>query len=306
MSTRPAPGRDFSALSKIEVWRLAIRPPTLMAAVAPVVVGTAVAARDGALALGPASAAMVGGLALQVAANLANDVSDFRRGADTEFRVGPPRVTQLGLLTEREVVTGLWVAIAVATLAGLYLTAVAGWLVVAIGLSSIGALLCYTGGPWPFGYRGLGEVFVFAFFGVAAVVGTYYVQALHVTGQAVAASIPVGLTTSAILVVNNVRDIHTDRIAGKRTLAVILGPRLARLHFVLTIVAAYLAAAALWLIGEFSPWTMLAFLSLPLAWAPTAAVLAQTEGPALNTALRATARLHLVFGILLAVGVALQ
>lgn len=300
------PARDFSTLSKVEVWRLAIRPPTLMAAVAPVVVGTAVAARDGALALGPASAAMLGGLALQVAANLANDVSDFRRGADTEYRVGPPRVTQLGLLSEREVVTGLWVAIAVATLAGLYLTAVAGWLVVAIGLSSIGALLCYTGGPWPFGYRGLGEVFVFAFFGVAAVVGTYYVQALQVTGQAVAASIPVGLTTSAILVVNNVRDIHTDRVAGKRTLAVILGPRLARLHFVLTIVAAYLAAAALWLIGEFSPWTMLAFLSLPLAWAPTAAVLAQTEGPALNTALRATARLHLVFGILLAVGVALQ
>jgi 1,4-dihydroxy-2-naphthoate octaprenyltransferase len=298
------PQRDFSALSKVEVWRLAIRPPTLMAAVAPVVVGTAVAARDGALHLGPASAAMIGGLALQVAANLANDVSDFRRGADTEFRVGPPRVTQLGLLTEREVLTGLWVAIGLATLAGIYLTAVAGWLVVAIGLSSIVALLCYTGGPWPFGYRGLGEVFVFAFFGVAAVVGTYYVQALEVTGQAVAASIPVGLTTSAILVVNNVRDIHTDRIAGKRTLAVILGPRLARLHFVLTIVAAYLAAAALWLLGEFSAWTMLAFLSLPLAWAPTAAVLAQSEGPALNTALRATARLHLVFGILLAVGVA--
>lgn len=283
---------------------MAIRPPTLTAAVAPVVVGTAVAARDELLVAGPAAAALLGALALQVAANLANDVSDFRRGADTEQRVGPPRVTQLGLLTEREVITGLWAAIGVATLAGLYLTAVAGWPVIMIGLASIGALLAYTGGPWPFGYRGLGEVFVFAFFGVAAVVGTYYVQAQQVTGEAIAASIPVGLTVSAILVVNNVRDIQTDRVAGKRTLAVIMGPRLARFHFLLTIVAAYTAAAALWLLGEFSAWTMLAFLSMPLAWAPTAAVLAKSEGPALNTALRATARLHLVFGLLLAVGVA--
>ncbi len=304
MSSGRATAADFSNLSKVAIWRLAIRPPTLMAAVAPVVVGTAVAAREGAFMWLPALAALIGGLALQVAANLANDVSDFRKGADTEYRIGPPRVTQLGLLTEREVIAGLWVAIGVATLAGLYLTYVAGWPVVAIGLSSIGALLSYTGGPWPFGYRGLGEVFVFAFFGVAAVVGTYYVQTLRVSGEALGASIPVGLTTSAILVVNNVRDIHTDRIAGKRTLAVILGPRLARWHFVLTIVAAYVAAAALWLIGEFSAWTLLAFLSLPLAWAPTAAVLAQSEGPALNTALRATARLHLVFGLLLAVGVA--
>ncbi|MEZ4503383.1 MAG: 1,4-dihydroxy-2-naphthoate polyprenyltransferase [Dehalococcoidia bacterium] len=290
--------------SRFDVWRMAIRPPTLTAAIAPVVVGTAVAARDDLLAVGPATGALVGALALQVAANLANDVSDFRHGADTEHRVGPPRVTQLGLLTERQVLTGLWAAVGVATLAGLYLAAVAGWPVIAIGLASIGALLSYTGGPWPFGYRGLGEVFVFAFFGVAAVVGTYYVQALQVTGAAVAASIPVGLTVSAILVVNNVRDIQTDRIAGKRTLAVILGPRLARLHFLLTIVAAYVAAAALWVLGEFSAWTMLAFLSLPLAWAPTAAVLAKSEGPALNVALKATARLHLVFGILLAVGVA--
>jgi 1,4-dihydroxy-2-naphthoate octaprenyltransferase len=286
------------------VWLLAIRPPTLTAAVAPVVVGTAVAARAEALRLGPAGAALVGALALQVAANLANDISDFRRGADTERRVGPPRVTQLGLLTEQQVLLGLWTAVGVAVVAGLYLTWVAGWPVVVIGLASIGALLAYTGGPWPFGYRGLGEVFVFAFFGVVAVVGTYYVQALHVTGAAIAASIPVGLTVSAILVVNNVRDIHTDRVAGKRTLAVILGPRLARLHFLLTIVAAYVAAALLWLLGEFSAWTMLAFLSLPFAWAPTAAVLAQSEGPALNLALKATARLHLIFGLLLAVGVA--
>jgi 1,4-dihydroxy-2-naphthoate octaprenyltransferase len=304
MTTSGPRARDFSHLSRFDIWRLAIRPPTLTAAIAPVIVGTAVAARDDALRIVPALAALAGALALQVAANLANDVSDFRRGADTEQRIGPPRVTQLGLLTERDVIKGLWVAVGLASIAGLYLAAVAGWPVIAIGLASILALLSYTGGPWPFGYRGLGEVFVFAFFGVAAVVGTYYVQALEVTGQAIAASIPVGFTVSAILVVNNVRDIRTDRIAGKRTLAVILGPRLARLHFLVTIVAAYAAAALLWLVGEFSAWTMLAFLSLPLAWAPTAAVLAQTEGPALNMALRATARLHLIFGLLLAVGLA--
>jgi len=295
--------RNAQPLSRFDVWRMAIRPPTLTAAIAPVVVGSAVAARDDVFRLWPAAAAMLGALALQVAANLANDISDFRHGADTSERVGPPRVTQLGLLTERQVLIGLWVAVGIATVAGLYLAWTAGWPVVAIGLASIAALLAYTGGPWPFGYRGLGEVFVFAFFGVVAVVGTYYVQAGHVTGEAFAASIPVGFTVSAILVVNNVRDIYTDRIAGKRTLAVILGPELARLHFLLTIVAAYLAAAALWLVGEFSAWTMLAFLSLPLAWAPTAAVLARQQGPALNVALKATARLHLVFGLLLAVGV---
>lgn len=291
--------------SRLAVWLLAIRPPTLTAAVAPVVVGTAVAARDGAFAAGPASAALLGALALQVAANLANDVSDFRRGADTSSRVGPPRATQLGLLSQRQVLIGMWLAIALATAAGVYLTAVAGWPVVAIGLASIVALLSYTGGPWPFGYRGLGEVFVFAFFGVAAVVGTYYVQTGGVSAAAFAASIPVGLTVSAILVVNNVRDLDMDRLAGKRTLAVLLGPRLARYHFLLTITSAYAAAAALWLLGEFSAWALLAYLSLPLAWAPTAVVLAgRSDGPALNAALQATARLHLVFGILLALGVA--
>src|SRR5688572_23338902 len=155
--------RNSQPLSRFDVWRMAIRPPTLTAAIAPVVVGSAVAARDDLFRLGPASGALLGALALQVAANLANDVSDFRRGADTPARVGPPRVTQLGLRSERQVLFGLWVAVGVATLAGLYLTWFAGWPVIAIGLGSIAALLAYTGGPWPFGYRGLGEVFVFAF-----------------------------------------------------------------------------------------------------------------------------------------------
>ena len=288
----------------LRVWLLAIRPPTLTAAVAPVLVGAAAAARDDAFALGPAAAALFGALALQVGANLANDVADFRAGADSEGRLGPPRVTQQGLLREREVVTGATVAFALAAVAGLYLTLVAGWAVVALGLASIVAAVAYTGGPWPYGYRGLGELFVFLFFGVLAVAGTYYVQAHAISLGVLAVSVPVGLTVTAILVVNNVRDIETDRRAGKRTLAVMLGRRLARYQFAFTLAAAYLAACALWALGESSTRVLLPLLSLPLALRPLRTVLQRADGPALNAALRDTARLHLVFGLLLAIGLA--
>ena len=229
--------------SGLRVWVLAARLPTLTAAVAPVAVGTGVAIGDDVAALGPALAALLGALAIQVGANLANDVSDFRRGADSETRIGPPRVTQLGLLSERQVVAGMWTAFAAATLAGLYLVAVAGWPVVAVGLASIAAALAYTGGPWPFGYRGLGEVFTFVFFGLVAVAGTYYVQAEELTAGVLAATVPVGLTVTAILMVNNIRDIETDAAAGKRTLAVMIGRPRARWLFVATVASAYLWAA---------------------------------------------------------------
>ena len=291
--------------SGLRVWVLAARLPTLTAAVAPVAVGTGVAIGDDVAALGPALAALLGALAIQVGANLANDVSDFRRGADSETRIGPPRVTQLGLLSERQVVAGMWTAFTAATLAGLYLVAVAGWPVVAVGLASIAAALAYTGGPWPFGYRGLGEVFTFVFFGLVAVAGTYYVQAEELTAGVLAAAVPVGLTVTVILMVNNIRDIETDAAAGKRTLAVMIGRPRARWLFVATVASAYLWAAGLWLLGDFSAWTLLAWASLPLAIAPTRVVLTSIEGPTLNTALRATARLHLAFGLLLAAGVAL-
>ena len=291
--------------SGLRVWVLAARLPTLTAAVAPVAVGTGVAIGDDVAALGPALAALLGALAIQVGANLANDVSDFRRGADSETRIGPPRVTQLGLLSERQVIAGMWTAFAAATLAGLYLVAVAGWPVVAVGLASIAAALAYTGGPWPFGYRGLGEVFTFVFFGLVAMAGTYYVQAEELTAGVLAAAVPVGLTVTAILMVNNIRDIETDAAAGKRTLAVMIGRPRARWLFVAMVASAYLWAAGLWLLGDFSAWTLLAWASLPLAIAPTRVVLTSIEGPTLNTALRATARLHLAFGLLLAAGVAL-
>src|SRR5690606_26264908 len=291
----PAPG-------SVRAWVLAIRPPTLTAAVVPVAVGTGVAIGDGHWAPFAAVAALIGALALQIGANFANDLSDFRRGADTESRLGPPRATQLGLLTQRQVTTGILVSFGVATLAGLYLVWVGGWPIIAIGLASMVAALTYTGGPWPFGYRGLGEVFVFIFFGVVAVAGTYYVQAGEVSGHVIGASIPVALTVTAILVVNNVRDIDTDRLAGKYTLAVYLGRKLARTEFVVVVSGAYLAAAALWLLGDFSGWVLLSWLSVPPAIMPVAVSLRRTDGPPLHAGLRGMARLRLIFGLLLAIG----
>ncbi|MEX2446378.1 MAG: 1,4-dihydroxy-2-naphthoate polyprenyltransferase [Dehalococcoidia bacterium] len=288
---------------RARVWMMAIRPPTLTAAVVPVVVGTAVALNDGIRAPWAALAALVGALAIQAGANLANDLSDFRRGADHAGRIGPLRVTQRGLLTQAQVRRGIFVAFGIATLMGLYLTYVAGWPVIAMGLASMLAAVTYTGGPWPFGYRGLGEVFVFLFFGVMAVAGTYYVQAGSLTGDVLAASVPVSLTVVAILVVNNVRDIDTDRLAGKYTLAVYLGRRLARAELVVVVAGAYLAAAALWLAGGFSGWVLLSWASVPAAVLPVAVVLRRTEGPPLNAALRSMARLHLIFGLLLAIGI---
>lgn len=296
-----APSRSPDLL---HTWILAIRVPTLTAAVAPVAVGSAVAFREGRFEVGPALGALIGALAIQAGANLANDLSDFRRGADNASRLGPIRVTQQGLLSERAVAGGVAVAFGIATLVGLYLTAVAGWPVVLMGLASMLAALAYTGGPWPFGYRALGELFTFLFFGVVAVVGTYYVQALSVSAEVLVASLPVGLTVTAILVVNNVRDIETDAVAGKRTLAVVLGRRGTRVLYVAMLVAAYVASAAMWLFGEFPAWTLLPWLSAPLAFRPVEAVLSHVDGPTLNRALRATARLHLVFALLLSVGVA--
>lgn len=297
--------RPLPPPGSLRAWVLAIRPPTLTAAIVPVAVGTGVAVRDGHWMPLAALAALIGALALQIGANFANDLSDFRRGADTDSRLGPPRATQLGLLTQRQVTAGILVSFALATVAGLYLVYLGGWPIIAIGLASMLAAVTYTGGPWPFGYRGLGEVFVFIFFGVVAVAGTYYVQADMVSAHVIAASVPVALTVTAILVVNNVRDIDTDRLAGKYTLAVYLGRRLARTEFVVVVAGAYLAAAGLWILGDFSGWVLLSWLSVPVAIAPGGVVLARTDGPALNEALRSTARLHFVFGILLALGVSI-
>ena len=289
----PAPG-------SLGAWRAAARPPTLTAAVAPVLVGTGAAIGDGVFAAGPFVAALFGAICLQVGANFANDVFDFERGADTGDRLGPPRATQMGLLTPTRMKLGMWAAFLLAFLAGIYLVVLAGWIVVVIGLASIVAGLIYTGGPWPVGYHALGDAFTFVFFGMVAVVGTYFVQAETAPGMVWLAAIPVGCTVTAILVANNLRDLATDRAAGKTTLAVVLGERGTRAWYVLLLVAAYGVAIALWPATRVEPWALLVLASLPLAVPLLRSVAGGTAGRALNTTLVQTARLHLVFGVLLA------
>lgn len=284
-------------------WLLAIRPATLTAAVAPVLVGTALAARDDAMRLGPAAAALAAALCIQVGTNLANDVDDFRRGADSAARLGPTRVVAAGLLPARQVRVAAWLAFGAAVVAGAYLVRAAGWPIAILGVAAIASGLAYTGGPWPLGYHGLGEVFVFAFFGVAAVAGTYYVQAGVVTPLAVAASVPVGALVTGILVVNNVRDRETDAAAGKRTLAVRLGHGAARAEFCALIGLAYAVPALMWMAGAASAWVLLPWLTGWWGVRLSRAVARGTDGPDFNAALRSAARLHGVFGALLAVGV---
>ena len=287
-------------------WRIAARPPTLTAAVAPVLVGCGVAISQWAFSLLPALAALFGAIALQVGANFANDVFDFQRGADTAHRLGPPRVTQTGLMSAAEVKRGMWVAFGVAFVIGIYLVYVGGWPIVAVGLSSIAAAIIYTGGPWPIGYHALGDLFTFVFFGVVAVTGTYYVQAGDLDSAAVWASIPMGCTVTAILVVNNLRDIPTDRVAGKTTLGVVMGDRATRAWYVSLLVGAYAGALALWPLGYASPAVLLVVLSVVPALPLLKAVTSGVEGRPLNLTLRGTARFDLIFGALFAVGLALS
>ncbi len=293
-------------MSRAAAWKLAVRLPTLTAAVAPVAAGTGVAIHYEAFDLWPALAALFGAICLQVGANFANDVFDFKRGADTSERLGPPRVTQLGLLSQREVFAGMWLMFGLAFLAGIYLVVVGGWPIVIVGLASILAAIVYTGGPWPIGYHALGDLFAFVFFGLVAVLGTYYVQADELTGLAWAAGVAVGCTVTAILVVNNLRDIDTDRAAGKTTLAVIMGREATRAWFALLVTAAILVPIGAWLFGPATPWVLVVLLALPFARGPVQAVLGGVEGRALNVALKSTARLHLVIGLLVAVGMAVR
>ncbi len=227
-------------------------------------------------------------------------------GADTDDRLGPVRVTAGGLMPPRRVLVGTYVAFGIAVAAGLYLAAVAGWELLVVGAASILAGVLYTGGPRPYGYEGLGELFVFVFFGLVAVAGSYYVQAEELRWEAFALAVPVGLLAAAILVVNNVRDIETDRRAGKRTLAVKLGRERARLLFAAMVIVAFAAPAFTWALGGLSAWLLLTLAALPLAPPLIETVSRRTDGPALNGALAATGRLLAVFSILLAAGVLLS
>jgi len=282
---------------------MAARPRTLPAAVAPVLVGTAAAVETSdELRVGAFLAALVGSVFIQIGTNLANDYSDAKRGADSVDRLGPVRVVASGLVAPRRVLVATWVAFGVAVTAGVYLTVVAGPAILAVGAVSILAGVLYTGGPRPYGYAGLGEAFVFLFFGLVAVNGSYYVQLERLEWLPFALSIPVGFLSTTILVVNNVRDIDTDRRAGKRTLAVRLGRDRARDLYAALVVGAYAALPlALGLTGG-TAWALLALASAPLAVRPLRAVRTHTDGPALNAALAGTGALLGAFSLLLTAG----
>jgi 1,4-dihydroxy-2-naphthoate octaprenyltransferase len=300
-------GSADSAARRVPVWRawvLASRPKTLPAAAAPVIVGSAAAFAASQFRPGPACACLVGALLLQVGANFVNDYADFVRGADTVGRLGPMRVTQAGLLRPRQVLAGTWIVFGLATLAGVYLAAVAGWPVVAIGVASIAAAWAYTAGPFPLGYHGLGELFVFVFFGLAAVCGTFYVQAGTLTEGAVFAAVPIGLLAVAILAVNNLRDIATDRAAGKRTLAARFGTRFARGEFIALVGVAFAVPVAASTTGLAPKWVLLSLLALPAA-AGVCLVVARESGRSLNRALAITGGLELAFAVLYSVGLIL-
>ncbi len=284
----------------VKVWMLAARPPTLWAAVVPVVVGTALAVADGDFRLPVLLMALAAALLLQVGTNFANDVFDFERGADTGERLGPPRVTQSGLLTPSDVRRGMAAAFGGAVLLGLGLTYYGGWPIIAIGVLSIVAGIIYTGGPWPTGYHGLGDAFVFCFFGLVAVGGTYYLHTDTLRWAAIAAAVPVGLLITAILVVNNLRDRETDARSGKRTLAVRLGDRVTRLQYAALVGGSYIAIVAM--AAVLSWWLLLPLLSLPFAARVTMPVLRGAMAGDLNLALKRTAQLQLIFGLLLAAG----
>src|SRR5688572_30452066 len=288
----------------MRIWLMAARPRTLPAAIAPVLVGSAaaIANQDFDFRWGAFAAALAGSIFIQIGTNLANDYSDAKRGADTVDRLGPVRVTAAGLVAPRSVLVATWLAFAVAVGCGIYLATVAGPVILAVGAASILAGVLYTGGPRPYGYAGLGELFVFLFFGLVAVNGSYYVQLEELAWLPIVLSVPVGFLSTAILVVNNVRDIDTDRRAGKRTLAVRLGRDSARRLFT----AMELGAFAVLGIGVAatgaSGWALQALLSLPLALRPIRLVADRADGPSLNAALAQCGALLGVFSVLLAGG----
>ncbi|HWA75005.1 MAG TPA: 1,4-dihydroxy-2-naphthoate polyprenyltransferase [Polyangiaceae bacterium] len=299
-SAVPLPARPGS----LKAWVLAARPATLTAAVAPVLVGSACAFDAGVFRAGPALGALLGAMLLQIGANFANDVFDYEKGADTAERLGPVRAVQAGLLSAGAVRRGMLVVFGLSLLVGVYLILQAGPAILAVGLLSIACAVAYTGGPYPLGYHGLGDLFVFIFFGLVAVCGSAFVHARSLTSLAPLAAIPPGALATAILVVNNLRDRETDVKAGKRTLAVRFGRGGALAEYFALFFAAYAIPVLFALLKLSGPWVLLPWLSAPLAIRLLVRV-SRTQGRALNPLLVATARLLFLFGVLFALGIAL-
>ena len=293
---------------RLAPWIAGARPRTLPAAIVPVLVGTACAVRDTGewnhgIIVWRAVAALVVSLAIQVGTNYANDYSDGIRGTD-EVRVGPVRLVASGLASASAVKRAAFSSFAVAAVAGLALASVAGWWLIAVGAAAFLAGWFYTGGPRPYGYAGFGELFVFVFFGLVATVGSTYVQVEEITGLSIAAALPVGLVATALLVTNNLRDIPTDRTAGKHTLAVRIGAHATRILYVAIVVSVFAVVIAIAAIDR--PWAALALIGVPVAVAPVRTVLSGATGRALIPVLGATGRTQLAMGALLAIGIAVS
>ncbi|WP_327052149.1 1,4-dihydroxy-2-naphthoate polyprenyltransferase [Halomicrococcus gelatinilyticus] len=302
-------------VSRREAWLMAARPHTLPAAAAPVVVGTGLAVHEGVFAALPALAAFVGAALIQIGTNFANDYYDAVKGVDTDDREGFTRVTQSGLIPPDEVRRATYATFGLAVLVGVYLVAVGGLPILVVGLASVVSGFAYAGGPFPLGSHGLGDLFVFVFFGVVAVMGTFYVQAASlvagvplgipegtVTWTAFLTSLPVAAISTNILVVNNVRDLETDREAGKKTLAVLVGYRASRAEYVGMVALAYLVPVCFWIGDEFGPGVLLPLLTLPYAALVTRTVLTDSSGEALNPALAQTGKLLAAHSALFALG----
>jgi 1,4-dihydroxy-2-naphthoate polyprenyltransferase len=293
----------------MRMWLMAARLRTLPAAVAPVLVGTSIAVTRDVFRPGAFIAALLGAILIQVGTNLSNDYSDARRGADTEERLGPMRVTAGGLVPPKTVLLWTYLTFGAAALCGIYLVVVAGWELLVLGVLSILAGVLYTGGPRPYGYEGLGEVFVFLFFGIVAVAGSAFAQLESWPWESFALAVPVGLLVTAILVVNNIRDMDTDRRAGKRTLAVRLGRERARFEYAALMAVGFLVLLPIAAIeiadsGSASAlWWLLPWLTVPLAVKLVGLVRTRVDGPTLNGALARTAGLQLVFCVLLTAGI---
>lgn len=291
--------------SRPQIWLLAARPKTLPASVAPILLGTAVAIQEGGFHFLTAIMALVTALLLQIAANFANDALDFKRGADTAERTGPTRITSSGFVTPEAVLRATGITLALATLSGLYLVWRGGWPFLVLGIAALVCAVAYTGGPWPLAYLGLGEVFVFLFFGPIAVTGTAYLQTQELTFLALATAIPAGAMAVCILIVNNVRDLEQDRRAGKNTVAVRIGDKASRREYVLIQQLTLLVPFIFWTVGWLNAWSLLTLLSWPLFWRLWRQM-STHRGAQLNATLGATGRTLFVYSVLLSIALILS
>lgn len=296
--------KNPARLSNSQIWFLAARPKTLPAAAASVVLASSLAYKDGSFSLFPALAAFCISILLQVGANFANDLFDFQKGADTEQRLGPTRVTQAGLLTPDQIKIGMIIVFAISIFFGLYLTWIAGWTVVLIGISAILAAIAYTGGPFPYGYHALGDLFVFIFFGLIAVCGTYFVQSLEISMPSIWAGCAMGSLITNILVVNNLRDVDTDRKASKITLAVRVGKKYTRLEYIFFLFISYTMPLILTINDKSYSGSLLTWISLPIGIRLVLDLFKLKEG-ALNNTLAGTAQLSLIYAVLFSAGILL-